>query len=667
MSPIHETKELNEMKRARKGAHFNSTLIECYLAMLPSTRKNRCMSRSRPWADEIIERLMDLVVGLKRRARADYAGQALPYPQHAVLKQLEKDGSATVAASLLTLAARRSLASCFLLAGADHTTDQPKERTIFCSYRSPLHAADFHSGEHWKEQTKSWIAPPQSEESVPMKARRPLRVTGSFLALGAACVVSLGAAHAAVQELPPPLSPPTEDARRVLADSLPELARVPGGWTADSVGERARKTSFDVAAKEASLHAAQARVSAAVVAFFPRLSGLATYTRYQDVAQPSLGTFIEPSTPVQPGPIASTTQLSAIPLTIRVPLDYWVAQATLTIPLSDYVLRLSQQYGASNRRRDAARFDQLASEAQAFSDARIAFYQYVKVVAQHGVLVQSKTVADAHLVDAQNLFRAGRGSNADHLAAEANVASAQLAVDQATELIGVAEEQLRLATHAPPNEPVSIGEDVTSPLHHDAYELAALKQEAAAGRPEIQALLLGAAAQDQLAKSARAAQWPSVSAFGDYVYANPSPRIFDPEKHFVGYWDVGVRVSWAINDVFSAGAAGADQKAQAVSLRAQSSKVSDAVFLEVAQAVLAMRTADSSIESSNAQLRSAEEAYRARRDLFRYGRGTSVELADAEADLFRARLAAISAGIDQRLAKVRIEHATGRDVTGRGP
>jgi outer membrane protein TolC len=158
-----------------------------------------------------------------------------------------------------------------------------------------------------------------------------------------------------------------------------------------------------------------------------------------------------------------------------------------------------------------------------------------------------------------------------------------------------------------------------------------------------------------------------VSAFGDYVYANPSPRIFDPEKHFVGYWDVGVRVSWAINDVFSAGAAGADQKAQAVSLRAQSSKVSDAVFLEVAQAVLAMRTADSSIESSNAQLRSAEEAYRARRDLFRYGRGTSVELADAEADLFRARLAAISAGIDQRLAKVRIEHATGRDVTGRGP
>ena len=55
------------------------------------------MSRSRPRADEIVEQLMDLVVGLKRRARADYAGQTLPYPQHAVLKRLEKGGPATTA------------------------------------------------------------------------------------------------------------------------------------------------------------------------------------------------------------------------------------------------------------------------------------------------------------------------------------------------------------------------------------------------------------------------------------------------------------------------------------------------------------------------------------------------------------------------------------------
>jgi DNA-binding MarR family transcriptional regulator len=55
------------------------------------------MSRSPPRADEIVEQLMEVMVGLKRRARADYAGQTLPYPQHAVLKSLDNAGSATTA------------------------------------------------------------------------------------------------------------------------------------------------------------------------------------------------------------------------------------------------------------------------------------------------------------------------------------------------------------------------------------------------------------------------------------------------------------------------------------------------------------------------------------------------------------------------------------------
>jgi outer membrane protein len=481
----------------------------------------------------------------------------------------------------------------------------------------------------------------------------------------AVSIFALSAASAEAQQSPTLPSLPAGGESVAPSESLPDIARVPGGWTADAVGARARKTSFDIAAREASLRAAEARVAAAVVAFFPRLSGLGSYTRYQDLVQPSLGTLVEPTNPVPPGPIGPGTPLSAVPLTFTIPLNYWLFQATLTVPLSDYILRLSQQHGAASQNAEAARFDKLASEAKAYSDAKIAFYQYVKAVAQRDVLVQSMAVAAAHLQDAQNLFRVGSDSKADVLAADANVAAAQLAVEQATEMVGVAEEQLRLATHALPSEQVSIGEDVTTPLPLDPCDVAALKQEAATNRPEIQSLLLGAAAQDKLAAGARAAQWPSISAFGDYVYANPSPRIFIPEEQFHGYWDAGIRVNWAINDVFSGAAAGAEQQAHAAALRAQNGQILDAIFAEVTQTVLASRTADSSIASSGAQLRAAEEAYRARRELFRLGKGTSVELADAEANLFRARLAAVTARIDQRIARVRIDHATGRDVARR--
>ena len=63
-------------------------------------------------------------------------------------------------------------------------------------------------------------------------------------------------------------------------------------------------------------------------------------------------------------------------------------------------------------------------------------------------------------------------------------------------------------------------------------------------------------------------------------------------------------------------------------------------------------------------LASAEESYRVRRELFRAGRATSVELTDAETDLMRSRLDALNARMDARVAKVNLEHALGRDVPG---
>jgi DNA-binding MarR family transcriptional regulator len=79
------------------------------------------MSRNQARADEIVEQLMDVVVGLKRRAHADYAGQTLPYPQHAVLKRLDQVGPATTAdlarAELITPQAMGGLVATLEAAG----------------------------------------------------------------------------------------------------------------------------------------------------------------------------------------------------------------------------------------------------------------------------------------------------------------------------------------------------------------------------------------------------------------------------------------------------------------------------------------------------------------------------------------------------------------------
>jgi outer membrane protein TolC len=56
-----------------------------------------------------------------------------------------------------------------------------------------------------------------------------------------------------------------------------------------------------------------------------------------------------------------------------------------------------------------------------------------------------------------------------------------------------------------------------------------------------------------------------------------------------------------------------------------------------------------------------------RRDLFRNGKATLVEVNDAEGELTRSRLEVVNAHIDARIARVRLDHAVGRDATSSRP
>ena len=63
------------------------------------------------------------------------------------------------------------------------------------------------------------------------------------------------------------------------------------------------------------------------------------------------------------------------------------------------------------------------------------------------------------------------------------------------------------------------------------------------------------------------------------------------------------------------------------------------------------------------ELRSAEESYRVRREEFAAGRTTSVALIDADLALTRARLEVVTSHVGQRVARLQLAHAVGRDAT----
>jgi outer membrane protein TolC len=465
-----------------------------------------------------------------------------------------------------------------------------------------------------------------------------------------------------------------------------------GGITADQVSVRAATTSWNARANEETLRAAAARVDEAWASFLPRLSGVAKYTRLSNFAPPQIpfgppgsGLVVAEDLPMAttPGPLPKAcvttmgTSMAPSPaecfgltqgLSFPLVLDNYLLQATITVPISDYFLRIDQNYTSATHSADAARWDVVTARATAGSNAKVTYYTWLRSRGAIIVAVQAINDQRTHLRDARNQFAVGNASKADVLRAETAVASAELALIQAKNLASLTEKQLRVAVHVGDERTVEPGEDLDGTLPPVQGNLPQLINEALSARPEVKSAEANAQSARESASSSAAGRYPNLSAFGDGILGNPNPRVFPnyPPKWF-GTWDVGAQLTWSPNDTLVANGAVRDAEARAASIEANRNNVRDGIEVEVTQYWQNVRQADFSIESSTRELSSATEAYRVARELFNNGRGTSTTLTDAETDLTRARLDLLNSKADAHIARIQLEHALGRDAIAPAP
>src|ERR1700722_13485305 len=148
----------------------------------------------------------------------------------------------------------------------------------------------------------------------------------------------------------------------------------PGGITADQAGARAAQTSWSAKASMENLRGAAARVDEAWAAFLPKLSFLGKYTRLSNFNAPSLfavvGNLVGTTASggvIPPADIASgAAPLVSTPVNFSFPfflVNNWLFQATISVPISDYLLRTDQAYTAATQSQDAGRWDVVTSRA----------------------------------------------------------------------------------------------------------------------------------------------------------------------------------------------------------------------------------------------------------------------------------------------------------------
>ncbi|HEY2513020.1 MAG TPA: TolC family protein [Polyangiaceae bacterium] len=425
-----------------------------------------------------------------------------------------------------------------------------------------------------------------------------------------------------------------------LEKRLLSLIGRPSGLTAEQAAARARATSYDVKAKKAEYEAAQSTVNQATLAYVPRIKGTASYTR------------------------TSPVSLSAFGISIVYPEDNWNLQVDVDVPLSDYALKIAKLHAGAEHSAKAAEFTARAADAMSASNAQISYYSWARARLNAVVAEAALENAQQHLADAKAEFAAGKASQADVLAVQAQLAQNTLLVTRAHNSVTLEEDRVHTAMHDPGTGSYEIGEPLLTDLPpvSGQEDLNGLISESLKTRPEFLSITETARGLHLQAQASKFDVLPKLDGIGTAQYANPNPRYFPPGNAWNGTWAVGAAVTWAATDVVLGATNGATTEARAQSTEAQALSMREGIRDEVLQAWQAVHESEAAIQSTEESLNSAEESYRVRRALFRADRATSTELSQSENALTQARFEVVGARIDLRIARVRLAHATGRDA-----
>jgi len=414
-----------------------------------------------------------------------------------------------------------------------------------------------------------------------------------------------------------------------------------GGLTSDQAAARAPAASPSVRKAAAQIDIAYAQAETAELARVPRVAATATYTRLSHIDPLSF-----PGSP--PFPFAENS---------------YATQAQLGVALSDYVVRYPKLIEAARLGIEATRVSKRANELGAGQDARLAYYEWVRAKLQ--VLIANRQLAQvrATLGQVRALAEAQRLSKADLMRVESQEAQAEQVLDQLKNLSELREEQLRLLIGAPVSEPLAVGEDIRKELAAPpAQQLEELVAAAKLQRLEFRALDVGIRGKEKQRESEKANQYPKLSAFATADYARPNQRVFPQRDVFKLTWQAGLQVAWTLNDNLVSRATERRLSAEARELRADRENLERGTRIAVLAAQQAVSLAERALATSQKGLAAAEESYRVRHELLNAQRGTAVELVDAETELTRARITALNARIDLRVAMALLAHALGTDT-----
>jgi outer membrane protein TolC len=461
-------------------------------------------------------------------------------------------------------------------------------------------------------------------------------------------------------------------------DPLPVSAT---GLTANQVAEKAVAASPEIESRAAAVQIADAQVDQTVVSFLPQVQLSAGYTRLSDIdvtfgSGALVGAANEGLLGLGPCPDGSGAQcvvdgqgvpVGASSFDIPQILDQFELKASLSVPISDYILRFTRGIEAAKTSKKAAEASKEAERRKVDIDARVAYYDWVRSVAQVSATEDAIKTAKARLEDVAVAYDAGLRTTADIKRIEVLVANAEFANLQAKAFEEVARERLSTMMNVPV-EQWEVGEDVMeADTSGTAPGLESSVETAVRSRPEVEALELNVDALVAGMKTERAGYFPRLDAFGEVLYANPNQRIFPQTQEWNATWAVGAKLSYTLGGPLATRQKLKEYEGQKRQLNAQAIALQRGIRLEVTQAWVERKTALGRIEVAEKSRLASDEAYRVVAIQFAEGKATATDVIEAQGERLDSLISAYNARIDLRVANAKLAYATGESLAPSAP
>jgi outer membrane protein len=332
-------------------------------------------------------------------------------------------------------------------------------------------------------------------------------------------------------------------------------------------------------------------------------------------------------------------------------------QLTLSYLLLDFGGRSAQAEAArqalfnANWNHDQAIQDVLRHVAQAY---------YAHLGARSQLQADEASLAEAQksFQAAEERRRAGVGTLADVLQAQATEAQVRVVLETNRGAVEISRGQLATAVGWPANTPFSVADEPEDvPLEALDQSVEELIVQAQHNRPDLAAVRAFVQQKDAELRRTTAALWPQLLANGSAGHEIIRGAIHTENTLL----QAGLALEIPIFQGFALRNGVRGARAQLEAARAALQLQVQAVVSDVWAAYYNVRTATRQLEASQTLLASSTRAYEAAMARYRAGAGDIVELLNAQSQLARARVQRVQAQTHLFTSYVELVHATGAE------